>query len=105
MKQQNSVGRRWRAGVSASAIALAMSLPGAALAQAVEADKAGEDEEVKQQEEEGGILVTGLRYGLATSINTKRDQLSIVEVVSAEEIGKLPDMSIAESLARLPGLT
>jgi len=30
---------------------------------------------------------------------------SIVEVLSAEDIGKLPDTSIAESLARLPGLT
>ena len=29
----------------------------------------------------------------------------MVEAVSAEEIGKLPDVSIAESIARLPGIT
>ena len=32
------------------------------------------------------------------------DNTSIVEVLSAEDIGKLPDTSVAESLARLPGL-
>ncbi|MEJ0058545.1 MAG: TonB-dependent receptor [Terricaulis sp.] len=37
-------------------------------------------------------------------VSAKRDATSIVEVVSAEDIGKLPDVSIAESLARLPGL-
>lgn len=34
----------------------------------------------------------------------KRDSVLIVEAVSAEDIGKLPDNSIAESLVRLPGL-
>ena len=51
------------------------------------------------------VVVTGLRGSLAKSIRTKRNEASIVEVVSAEEIGKLPDASIAESLARLPGIT
>lgn len=34
----------------------------------------------------------------------KRDSVLIVEAISAEDIGKLPDNSIAESLVRLPGL-
>ncbi|WP_309662493.1 TonB-dependent receptor [Sphingomonas sp.] len=50
------------------------------------------------------IVVTGIRAGLRNSIETKRRNQSIVEVVSAEDIGKLPDLSIAESIARLPGL-
>jgi len=50
------------------------------------------------------IVVTGIRAGLRNSIGIKRREQSIVEVVSAEDIGKLPDLSIAESLARLPGL-
>lgn len=50
------------------------------------------------------VVVTGLRGSLAKSIRTKRNEASIVESVNAEEIGKLPDASIAESLARLPGL-
>lgn len=50
------------------------------------------------------VLVSGIRHAIAASIDVKREQSSIVEVVSAEEIGKLPDVSIAESIARLPGL-
>ena len=50
------------------------------------------------------VIVTGIRHSIETSIATKRESTSIVEVVSAEDIGKLPDTSIADSLARLPGL-
>ncbi|HJV59908.1 MAG TPA: TonB-dependent receptor, partial [Albitalea sp.] len=46
----------------------------------------------------------GIRHGIESSVATKRNSDSIVEAVSAEDIGKLPDVSIAESLARLPGL-
>lgn len=103
MRNRNkSACQAWRMGLSASAIALAVAMPGAALAQD---DQAGGEQSAPEQGEEGEILVTGLRYGLATSIDTKKENLSIVEVVSAEEIGKLPDVSIAEALARLPGLT
>lgn len=87
-------------GLKTSAVALAVSMSTAGYAQDATAES---DEAVA--EDDGEIVVTGLRYGLATSINTKREELSIVEAVSAEDIGKLPDVSIAESIARLPGLT
>lgn len=51
------------------------------------------------------VVVTGIRRSIESSIATKRASDSIVEAISAEDIGKLPDSSIAESLARLPGLT
>ncbi len=54
--------------------------------------------------EGGAIVVTGLRRSLQDSIQIKRNSASVVEAVSAEEIGKLPDVSIAESIARLPGI-
>ncbi|MBO9717720.1 MAG: TonB-dependent receptor [Pseudoxanthomonas sp.] len=50
------------------------------------------------------VVVTGIRAGIEGAISTKRDSTSIVEAISAEDIGKLPDVSIAESIARLPGL-
>ncbi len=50
------------------------------------------------------VVVTGIRRGIESAISVKRDSSSIVEAVSAEDIGKLPDVSIAESIARLPGL-
>ena len=51
------------------------------------------------------IVVTGFRQSLRSAIDSKRVADRIVETISAEDIGKLPDNSIAESLARLPGLT
>jgi iron complex outermembrane receptor protein len=60
------------------------------------------DEDVTQVDE---IVVTGIRASIANSIAAKARNTSIVEVISAEDIGKLPDVSIAESLGRLPGLT
>ena len=50
------------------------------------------------------VQVTGIRRGIESAIAVKRDATSVVEAISAEDIGKLPDVSIAESLARLPGL-
>lgn len=50
------------------------------------------------------IAVSGIRGSLMRSQAEKRDNSSIVEAISAEDIGKLPDSSIAESLSRLPGL-
>ena len=50
------------------------------------------------------VQVTGIRRGIENAIAVKRDSTSIVEAISAEDIGKLPDVSIAESIARLPGL-
>lgn len=50
------------------------------------------------------VVVTGIRGSIESSIAVKKNSDSIVEAVTAEDIGKLPDISIAESLARLPGL-
>lgn len=51
------------------------------------------------------VVVTGYRGALQNSIAEKRESDLIVETISAEDIGKLPDNSIAESIARAPGLT
>ena len=50
------------------------------------------------------VVVTGIRHSIATSVDVKIESDSIVESVSAEDIGKLPDVSIADSISRLPGL-
>jgi iron complex outermembrane receptor protein len=74
----------------ATGVALFMSIGGVAYAQ-----EASDDE----------IVITGIRAAIEDAIEIKREETSIVEAVSAEDIGKLPDVSIAESIARLPGLT
>ncbi len=51
------------------------------------------------------INVTGIRASVRNALAAKEASNSMVEVVSSEDIGKLPDTTIAESLARLPGLS
>jgi iron complex outermembrane receptor protein len=51
------------------------------------------------------IVVTGIRKSVELSIEAKRDSTEITEVVTAEDIGKMPDKNVADSLARLPGIT
>jgi iron complex outermembrane receptor protein len=50
------------------------------------------------------VEVTGIRRGIESAISVKQESTSIIEAISAEDIGRLPDSSIAESIARLPGL-
>lgn len=98
MNTQFSRRRAWLMAGGATGLALAFAIAGSAQAQAQAAATA---DETKVEE----IVVTGIRAGLENSIALKKTSSSIVEAISAEDIGKLPDTSIAESLARLPGLT
>ncbi len=72
----------------------------------LEAEKkeAAKKEAAKAAPKTEEIVVTGIRKGIEDAISVKQGSSSIVESVSAEDIGKLPDVSIAESIARLPGL-
>ena len=50
------------------------------------------------------VIVTGIRGSLVLSLTAKRDAESHVEVISTEDIGKMPDRNIADSLQRVPGV-
>ena len=54
--------------------------------------------------DEGTIVVTGFRASLQSAVGTKKRSEQVVESVTAEDIGKLPDNGIGESISRLPGL-
>ena len=111
---------RWRFAAAASpfALALSMAAPSAAWAQAATVDPAQDqpaaaaaDEtqanptDTAAESDKREIVVTGFRAALQSAVSTKKRNDQIVESVSAEDIGKLPDASISESIARLPGLT
>ena len=51
------------------------------------------------------VVVTGIRGSLQESLDAKRKSDLVEEVISAEDIGKMPDKNVADSLARVPGLT
>lgn len=51
------------------------------------------------------IVVTGIRFSNERSLEAKRVANTHVEVITAEDIGKMPDKNVADSLARVPGVT
>ncbi len=51
------------------------------------------------------VTVTGIRASRQKSIAAKRDADSVVDVITAEDIGKLPDKNIADAVQRLPGVS
>ena len=83
-----------RAILRAGSAMIALAAPAAIQAQSAPAVDAGNET----------IVVTGFRASIQNSISEKRDSPIIVDVVSADDIAGLPDVSIAESLARLPGV-
>ena len=53
---------------------------------------------------DGEIVVTGLRRSLQSAQNIKRNSPQIVDAVVAEDIGKLPDITVSDTAARIPGI-
>ena len=51
------------------------------------------------------IVVTGFAKSLANSIDAKRNADTVIQAISAADIGGLPDVSIADALGRVPGIT
>ena len=50
------------------------------------------------------IVVTGLRRSLQSAQNIKRNSDQIVDAIVAEDIGKLPDITVSDTAARIPGV-
>lgn len=94
-----------------SALSIALMLGGLQLAAipsyALAADQATETDAQQEQKSDDVevIEVTGFRGSVIKSLNTKRFSDTVVDAISADDIGGLPDVSIADSLTRLPGVT
>ena len=62
---------------------------------------------VRAQEQAAAVraaAITGQREAQRAAIAVKREEFVFADVVSADDIGKLPDNSVAESVSRLPGV-
>lgn len=93
-----------RAGVSAVAIGLLLAGQAAAAQdqpQTTETETTGQSPEAPV---DGEIVVTGIRQSLANAQNIKRDADTVVDAITAEDIGALPDRSVTEALQRVPGI-
>ena len=91
---------------TSSGLALCLALPHQALAQ----DAPGADEPAAPAADADSItdldtiVVSGYRAALSSAQNIKRDSDTLVDVITAEDIGALPDRSVAEALQRVPGI-
>ncbi|HEU4960618.1 MAG TPA: TonB-dependent receptor [Sphingomonas sp.] len=51
------------------------------------------------------IVVTGIRGSISRALQIKRNSVNVVDSITMEDLGKLPDQNVAESLQRIPGVT
>jgi TonB-dependent receptor len=58
-----------------------------------------------EPEESESIIVTGIRASERAAIDIKRNAVGVVDSIVAEDLGKLPDQNVAESLQRVAGVT
>ncbi len=59
-------------------------------------------------EAQGGdneVVVTGIRASLNAALNLKRDTVSSVDAIVAEDMARFPDQNLAEALQRIPGIS
>ncbi|HYI40465.1 MAG TPA: TonB-dependent receptor [Allosphingosinicella sp.] len=68
-----------------------------------QADSFGTDDPVATEQTDD-IVVTGLRRSLQSAQGLKRDSEQIVDAIVAEDIGKLPDVAVSDTAARIPGI-
>lgn len=51
------------------------------------------------------VVVTGIKGSLQRAMDVKREAVGVVDAISSEDIGKMPDANLAESLQRIPGVS
>ncbi|WP_440874151.1 TonB-dependent receptor [Thalassotalea sp. PLHSN55] len=87
----------------ATSLAVALSVGAVSLVQAPLANAAEVDDKAEEQVEV--IEVRGIRSSVIRAMDLKRSSSGVMDAISAEDIGKMPDTNLAESLQRIPGVS
>lgn len=96
MSSSKSISREIRKILYGSASLLAgLAMTGAAQAQ----DTAAQDDVLEE------VVVKGIRASMTQSLQTKRSAITVVDAITAEDVGKFPDKNLAEALQRVPGVS
>lgn len=95
--------RRLLGGVCFGAMLSVLAAPAAAQDAQTETETSADAEAPAAQGSE--IVVTGIRQNLESAQNRRRYADTVVDAISAEDIGSFPDKSVAEALQRVPGVT
>jgi iron complex outermembrane recepter protein len=106
MRMRKGTRNMWYAGVSLAVMAGA-SIATPALAQEAQQTPPAADASApaQAQDDSGAIVVTGFRQSLDKALNVKKESVSSVDAIVAEDIAKFPDQNLAESLQRIPGIS
>ncbi|MCM8731676.1 TonB-dependent receptor [Hephaestia sp. MAHUQ-44] len=83
----------------AAAVVASAAMAAAPQAAPVQDTVGAEDEDARD------IVVTGFRSSLQQALSLKRESVSAVDAIVAEDIAKFPDQNLAESLQRIPGIS
>jgi TonB-dependent receptor len=89
-----------RRAATASALGLSIALSATAFAQTNDGGQGASSEAAEVDE----VVVTGIRRQLETSQARKQEASELVDAITADDIGALPDRSVTEVLQRIPGL-
>lgn len=68
------------------------------------ADSVATDGEAFAADDANTIVVTGFRESLTSALAIKRNETAAVDAIKAEDIAEFPDLNLAESLQRIPGV-
>ncbi|MGY1410651.1 TonB-dependent receptor [Luteimonas sp. A611] len=82
--------------------AIAVCLGVAAQAQAQDAAAGTTSDEATSLDR---VVVTGIRASLQQALDTKRNSDAIIDVITAEDVGKFPSTNVAEAMTMIPGVT
>jgi TonB-dependent receptor len=102
------------AGLLGSAAWLAAASPAAAqdaapqtapAAEATQPDAGAAQAEPQAQSDDNEVVVTGIRASLNAALNLKRETVSSVDAIVAEDMARFPDQNLAEALQRIPGIS
>lgn len=99
MNHHSKIQRRSAHGRLLATASLAAMLAGVATAAHAQTAPAPTNDAAVEE-----VVVTGIRQSLQSSVSMKKNTMEVVDSIRAEDIGKLPDPNVAETLTRVPGV-
>lgn len=96
--------RLLKSGIATAALNAAIGSAALTAALAVAAPATAQQAAPPAEGEEQEIVVSGIRNSLQQAAQVKRDAPQVMDVITAEDVGKLPDANVAEALQRVTGV-
>ncbi len=102
--QTRNIRRKTPVTLLAASIGLALYMPSSFAQDAAAAQDPAPQASAEAATDLDTIVVTGYRASLERSLDIKRGETGMVDAIVAQDIGKFPDLNLAESLQRIPGV-